>query len=384
MPTPNEDDDDVQQQDNGQQQEEQVSTGSKEWDKIIDDTAGTGAVAKDKQDDKAAQPGTRTDNTQQQDKGTKPAAREDEQQQQGERAAQRGQGNGEDTTVQPARSSARKFGDLFQSDTKGDIYDAQGQLIARQGAQRMIFHRLWPTLEANARELAGLRERHRNYEEANAVAKREGITLDEQGAAMQMFVQWKKDPIKMVSTLLTLAEQSGKDISSIRQSGGLTATDLRAAVQEIVGEAVKPFSFLTKQQEEQQQQQQLYDEVQTEYTAFIEDFPDARVHEGSIANVMRDKGLNHREAYFAVRAFAAERGLDWNKPLADQLLTKDGQTRQRNPSGAGNNRSQMPRIGGRGSSEAAHVEEGVNDQANANDSWDAIARRAMQKAGIQI
>lgn len=389
MPPENEEQqDDVQQNDNTQI--EQVSTGDKGWDKIIDDAAGLkpeGANDGTQQQQVGqTKPGTRTDGTQQRQQ----TQQREQQQQQPEIdpktgkpvVQQDGQGAREGEGVQPSRTTPRKFGNIFQSDARGDIYDANGALIARQGAQRMIFHRLWPTIEAGQRELTGLRERVSNYENANALAKKEGLSLDEHGAALQMFVQWKRDPVKTLATLLTVAEQGGKDITSIRQSQGLSLSDVRSAVKEIFDEGVKPFSFLTAQQQQNEEEAQLHDAVLTEYNAFKEEFPDATIHEGAIANVMRDKGLNHREAYFAVRAFAAERRLDWNKPLVPQLTGE--QQQQRNPSGGGNNRRQMPSMGGRVRSEAAHVEEGANDQANADESWDAIARRAMARHGIQV
>jgi len=366
-------------QQNDVQQIEQFSTGDKKWDDIIDRAAdlGTGDDKGQKQQTQQTTTGKTTDSTQQD------GAKQQVDPKTGKApVAGDGQSTTENQTVQPTRTSARKFGNLFQSDTNGNIYDANGALIARQGGQRAIFHRLWPTIEAQSRELGGLRSRIENYESANALAKKEGLTLDEHGAALQMFVQWKRDPVKTMNTLLTLAEQAGKDVSSIRQAQGLSAADLRSTVQEIVGEAIKPFSFLTEQQRVNQEEQQLHDEVTNEYNAFMEDFPDARVHEDSIANVMRDKGLSHRESYFAVRAFAAERGLDWTKPLAPQLA---GNGQQRNgPSGVGNNRRPLPSMNGRNRSETTHVAEGVNDQANAEDSWDLIARRAMAKHGIQV
>lgn len=373
---------DNQQQDN--QQTEQVSTGNEQWDKIIDNAAGFGTGDKgDDNADKTQQRGTSADGTQQGDKTQQRGQQQDRQQQNDNRTQQR-QGTGEDQGTQQTRSAARKFGEQFYSDAQGNIFDARGGLIAKQGGQRAIFHRLYPTIEAQERELAGLRQTVKNYTDANEIAKRENLTLDEHGAALQMFASYKKDPIKTLQTLLTLAEQGGRDISSIRQGQGVGVADIRSAVQEIVQEAIKPFSFLTEQQRERQEQQADYDAVTTEYNAFLEDFPDARLHEGAIAAVMRDKHVNHREAYFAVRAFAAENGLDWKKSLPEQIEARVAQQQGRRPSGDGNNRRPLPHMNGRNRNDNAHVEDGAMDQANASDSWDAIARRAMAKHGIQV
>ncbi len=227
--------------------------------------------------------------------------------------------------------------------------------------------------------MTGLRSRVESYENANTLAKKEGLSLDEHGAALQMFVQFKKDPVKTLQTLLTHAEQSGRDISAIRQSTGPSMADFRSTLEEVVDARLKRFDFITEQQERQREQASLAEEVQTQYAEFIEQFPDARVHEAAIANVMRDKGVNEREAYYAIRAFAAERGLDWKQPLAEQLVAQE---QRRNPSGDGKNRQKLPPMGGRGRIESNHVAAGSREQANANDSWDKIGQEVMRDLGL--
>lgn len=374
--------DENEQQNDAQQQDTDTnplaSTGSKDWDKIIDDSAGIG----EKQDEQKASntTGKSADGTQQAPiKQVDPAAVK--QQQPPDNITQQRQSTPQDQVTQQTRAPARKFGNLFQAGPDGNIYDTNGGLIAKQGLARSTFHRIWPTIEILARERAGLQQTVQNYESANELAKREGLSLDEHGAALQMFAQYKKDPVKTLNTLLTLAEQAGRDVSTIRQSSGPAVTDIRAAVQEIVQEAIKPFSFLTEQQKVIQQQNDDLEDVRNQYAEFVEEFPDSIVHTDALARVMRDKNISAREAYYAVRAFAATNGLDWNKPLAEQLVAKD---QQRNPSGDGQNRRQLPRMGGRNTREDTHVENGALDQNNANDSWDAIAKKAMAKHGIQL
>lgn len=351
-----------------------ASTGSEQWDKIIDDAAGTGEKKDVNAGKSTVDTSAKKDDLKQQQIDPNNKTPDNTQQQRQEPT--------QNPSNQQTRAVARKYGNLFQAGVDGNIYDTNGGLIAKQGMQRSIFHRIYPTIEAQARELGGLRETVKNYESANAIAQKEGLTLDEHGAALQMFVQYKKDPVKTLTTLLTLAEQAGRDVSTIRQATGPSLADFRAAVTEEVAKAVQPFSFLTEQQKVQQEQQLAYEEVQNQYAEFIEEFPDAVTHTDALANVMRDKDINAREAYYAVRAFAATRGLDWTKPLAPQLVAQE-QVKS-NPSGDGQNRRQLPRMGGRNPREDTHVENGALDQANANDSWDAIAKRAMAKHGIAI
>lgn len=361
-----------QQKPQGEEVSPHASTGDAVWDKLIDDVAGTGAQNV-KKPDRAPAADTNKE---------KPATQQQAGDEKTNTPAQQRQEPTQDTRTQQTPQIARKYGNLFQAATDGHIYDTNGGLIAKSGMQRSIFHRIYPTIEAQERELTGLRSKIQNYEQSNEIAKREGLGIDEHGAALQMFAAYKKDPVKTLNTLLTLAEQSGKDISTIKQSTGPSIADFRAAVAEEVANAVKPFTFLTAQQEQQQEQQELLSQVQQNYAAFIEEFPDARTHEQAIANVMRDRQVSEREAYYMIRAFASEKQLDWTKPLAEQLIGQDQQ--QRNPSGVGQNRRQIPVMNGRGRSEQTHVPAGARDQANAEDSWDSIARNAMRTHGIEI
>lgn len=365
---------DNQQQDNNNQQHDDSRTGREDLDAIIDRTIEQTNGPRNTNVNREAADGKDKDKNNQQ--------QQNRQQQQDDNTQRRGQGDAENQNVRQTRTSERQYGTQFRANAQGHIVDHTGAIVAHQGSQRAVFHKLWPMIDAATRERDAFRTRIETYENANKLAKEAGLALDEQGAALQLFVAWKKDPVKTLNTLLTMAEQGGKDVTSIRQGGGLSVSDVRAAVQEIVAEQIKPFSGLLTDREAAARNQEIADEVETEYTAFIEQFPDARVHEESIANVMRDKQLNHREAYFAVRAFAAERGLDWTKPLAPQLA---GNQQAQSPSGAGNNRQrQLPNMGGRGNVEGAHIKEGALKQADANESWDSIARRAFANAGIPV
>lgn len=381
---------DIEQQQNDTQQQQQdtgnenpvASTGSKQWDDIIDQHADTGQK-QDKQNGDAR--GKTAENTQQRTQQSNTQQQRGQETQQGEVSNQRRQGNVEGEGNYPARTTARKFGDVFFAGQDGNIYDSQGAKIASQGGARATFHRIWNVVEPHLRELDSLRQRVTNYENANAVAKQQKLSLDDQGAALQMYAHYKKDPVKTISTLLTLAEQGGMDVSSIRQGGGgLSLADMRAVMEEIVDSRMKPFSFITEDRQAQLAQREAQEAAQTEYTAFIEEFPDAERHVDAIATVMRKRDVNVREAYFITRTLAAERGLDWNKPLAEQLAAQQ-QEQNRNPSGGAGNRSrQVPRMGGRTQSDTTHVANGSRDQSGAEESWDAIGRRAMAKFNIPV
>lgn len=325
-----------------------------------------------------------------QQRGTQQQPNTQQQQQDPNATQQQRQGAQGTPPARTPNATPRKFGDLFYADGKGDIYDATGQLVAKQGYGRSVFHKVWGAAETALRENASYKQRLEMYENANRLAKDAGLTVDDQGAALQLMVQWKKDPVKTIGTLLTLAEQNGKDVSSIRQGGGgLNLADLRPAMEEMLQKAVAPFMGLVHQQQQSAEEQRLNDEVATQYAEFMEQFPDAKHHEDAIARVMRDHGYNHREAWFAVQAFAARNGLDISQPLAPQIQERQNPGNARTSGGGVNRQRPMPDLGnGRmqnnGSGRSTTVRAGSKASFDANDSWDKIGREIFASHGINL
>lgn len=313
-----------------------------------------------------------------------PQGREQGRQGQGRRGEQQqpqqgGQGDGTTRTVQQIPQAARQFGRMFLADGKGDIYDSQGTLITKQGYGRTVFHKLYPYIEGAVSENAQLKQRLESYENANAIAKQNGLTLDDHSAAMQLMVQWKKNPLETLNTLLKVAQDRGIDVSAIR-GGGVDVSALQSSLDELMEKKLARFAPFVQQQEQQARDAELNEVVIGEYNTFMQEFPDAAPHQGAIARVMRDQNMTHREAYFAVRAFAAHHQLDWNQSLEQQL---DARTKQSgNGQQPGNGRALPPMNGRTGMSDT--VAAGSRDAGSGDESWDSIARRTFRAHGIDI
>lgn len=296
----------------------------------------------------------------------------------------RGQSNDQSRTVQQVPQAARQYGNLFLADTRGDIYDARGNLVAKQGYGRSIFHKLYPYIEATATENASLKQRVDNFERANQIAKDNGLTLDDYGAGMQLMVQWKKNPLETLNTLLKVATDRGIDVSSIRGGGGLDPSALRSTVAELLQEHLKPFQPFVENQQRRQEEEEANAHIINEYNAFMIEYPDAIPHQMSMANLMRDHNMSHREAYFALRAIAGQYQLDFSqdlKPQLDALEAKRASNGQGTPSGSGNDRT-LPNMGGRANG-GGTVSAGSRNAGSPDESWDSIARRTFEQHGIR-
>jgi hypothetical protein len=301
---------------------------------------------------------------------------------QGQPAQQTGPQSGAPAQVQHVPQAARTYGNLFLADPNGDIYDAQGRIVAKQGYGRSIFHKLYPYIEAATTENAALRSRVDGYENANAVARQNGLTMEDYGAALHLMVQWKKNPIETINTLLRVAQERGNDVSAIRGGQpGIDPAALRSMVEEVVKQGLAPFQPIAEQQQRAQAQYQHEQEVLEQYNDFMRDFPDASPHQESIANVMRDHGMSAREAYFALRAFAAQNQLNWGADLKNQLLQRQPNGQMQPP--AGNGRQLPPMGGGRGNG-VANTPPLAMRGGDTDESWNSIIKRTFAQHGIDV
>lgn len=294
------------------------------------------------------------------------------------------QGDGRFAPDNRVPAAKRQYGDLFYADQQGNILNARGQLVAKQGYGRTVFHQMYPYIETLATENAAYKNRLDNYERANELAKQNGLTLDDQGAAMQLMVSWKKDKAGTLKTLLRIAQESGTDVTSIAGGGGLDPAALRTTMEELLDKRFSALQPLIQQINSTREQQEQNEAAMTEYYSFMEEFPDAAPHQMSIANVMRDHNMTHREAYFALRALAASKQLDWSLDLAPQLakLAKSPNG-QASPPGSGQDRALPPMRGGRNDT-GATTRAGARDGGTGEESWDHLLRKTFKQHGIDI
>lgn len=304
------------------------------------------------------------------------------QQQQPQSGAQPSQAAG----TQQIPAQARRFGANYWSDERGNIHDGKGQLVAPAGAGHAQFRRMYPYIESLEKEVTSTKQRIQAFEDANQLARAANLSLDDQGAALQLMVQWRKKPVETIATLLQHAESAGIDVSSIRQGGGgFDQNTARNLFKEVITEALQRFDPVVENFTQQREYNEALQAAAQEHTEFLQAFPDAEMHQDAIANVMRDKGLSAREAYLTIRAFAAEQHFDFTKPLPDQIRARQRQPQQRGgaPNGGGNNRP-LPDMSGRngGGNVNGYVPEGSRQPASADASWDSIAETTLAAFGL--
>lgn len=295
-----------------------------------------------------------------------------------------GQGAGEREDVRQIPQAKRQYGSLFYADQRGDIYNAQGQIVAKQGYGRSVFHQLYPYIEALTTENASFKNRFDSYEKANDIAKQNGLTLDDYSAAMSLMVSWKKNKADTIKTLLNIAQETGTDVAALQGGGGISPAALRATMEELLDSRFGKFQPLLDGIEQQRATQEENDATMTQYTAFMEEFPDAAPHQGALARVMRDHNYTPREAYFALRSVAAAQGLDWTQDLQPQLATKTSGNGQQQPPGSGQDRALPHMTGSRNDAGTAPANGRGGATGTGEESWDQLLRQTFKQHGIDI
>lgn len=361
-------------QDNGQ---DSVEDRGSRLDKMLDDHLAE-SDRDSSQDSGATAKATTTQQGTTQGQGRQPQ-RQGEGTNQDDRAQQRGQGDGRATQDGQDTRPPRSVGSFFRATGDGSIYDLQGRKVANAGLERRIFDRVTRYYNGMETEAAGLKQRLTNYEEANTVAKRENLSLEETAFGLRIVSAWKKDPIETLNFLLTQAQNQGKDISSIRSGGAaFDPAAVGSLLEEKLAAALAPLSPLLEQVQQAREIDEVREQVNNDITAFFQEHPNAVQHRPVLGALMQKLDIGDpREAWLTLREQAVIHGWDLNRPLVDQAQAT---VRQRNgaPTSDGNSRT-VPDMTGRGGGggNGSTVRAGALGAASKDDSWDDIVASSI-------
>jgi hypothetical protein len=278
-----------------------------------------------------------------------------------------------DTTQQTSTSETTDKGTTTkqtdeQSRGPQDLKDrTTGETIAAAGRERRYYEN-WQKSARSAQELTtkleALQGQVDAYEKSGGLGQQYSLSPDELNTGAQIMQAWKADPANTVKYLLTQAQAMGLNVE------GIGSTD-HNAIKTMIDQALAPIMQERQQNADTQRQEQ---EATRVYESFMSTYPDAQPHQSSLARLLaNDNSLSLEAAYFKLRSFYLEKGLDWSKSLED-LEKAMSQAPQKT--------TQQPLPHGR-----SHDESSVNDTAeiaSADTSFDDIIRNAMGEAGIKF
>jgi hypothetical protein len=182
----------------------------------------------------------------------------------------------------------------------------------------------------------------------------------------------KRDPVQAAQYILTQVRAAGHNVDDI--AGG--ATDM-GAIRNMIAELIAP---LTSEHKAREVEVAARREASDIYNGFVARYPDAKIHDASIARLLaNDSSLSPEAAYFKLKSFYLERGLDFNKPL--DVLQKEIDAKRASEQQQQGERGDSIPAGGRAASTVIANQDASFD-ANAQTS--DIVKAAMREAGMNV
>ncbi|NJL53769.1 hypothetical protein HC928_00590 [bacterium] len=270
----------------------------------------------------------------------------------------------------------------FGYDSKGNVIDDKGQILAKSGVERRLFEKsqmlAYQTRQRDAeidrlrKENTTLRESTANIPVLNSVPAQLGLNPQEAAMGMQLIANFKRDPIATLKYVLTEAQAMGHNIGELT---GDKSLDTRAIAQ-LIDQRLAP---ITQQRQQQEREVAIRQQAQQQYEAFVSnpEFQFARVHEDVLARlVSQDPQLTPETAYYKLQAWALQNQLDFSRPLESQVRQKmsvqDGQQQQPPV------QQQRPIVRGGGAAPVTTE----STYADPSASYADIVRQAMRDAGM--
>jgi hypothetical protein len=365
-------------------QQDQIDEGGK-LDKLLDDHIGQTSVDSrapaQGADKKGAGDGTQQRRSQQgdgQQRDVRGQGQDD----------RRGQGDGQRSAAGTASHTPRQLTSLFKSGADGAIYDANGTKVANGGLERRVAERVLGYYRGMETEHNALKQRMDAYEGANTAAREAGLSIEEHAMGMRLMSAWKVDPLKTINYLLTQAQARNIDVTPIRQGSGFDPAAVDSLLEKRFKALEDRFAPLLSNIEQQREDAEIRDQVQTEITAFFEEFPTAEMHRPVLGAIMQKTGYTPREAWFAVQAEAAKAGWDLTKPLPGQAQASHGNGAGNGAASTGVGRTRnLPDMSGRGAGggtrNARTVRAGSREVAGVDTSYDDIISDVLAEQGQQ-
>lgn len=201
-----------------------------------------------------------------------------------------------------------------------DLIGPDGKVIAKAGAERRFYEKAVrlerDQMNFKQNVLPQIREQYNAMEnQLNAYKqvvdgfKASDLSPQDIQSGFEFVRAWKKNPQDVVKFLLTSLQSNGINVDIEGMQPSINAE----AMKQMLDAKFEPFIKERERAEEQARQEQ---EVEQEYTSFIQKYPKAQVHDKTLAFMIRqDPSLTPELAYYKLQNFYLQKGLDFNVPL---------------------------------------------------------------------
>lgn len=281
-------------------------------------------------------------------------------------------GEGEPELAETPASDTPPEKPAIKFDEQNNIVDDKGEIIARAGAERRLFQKLQSaekSLEDNTRANEGFRQ-------FASAPQQMGLTPNEAVQGMQFISDLKTKPVEAARAILQEAMKQGYNLHDIigdQEGMGDSSMDM-GAMSRMIDAKLAPMTQKFTQQQQVDQERATQQNVVNQFVANHE-FAD--VHLDTLKHLMQNNpNLSSERAYFEIKTYAIQNGLDFSQPLAPQMEAMQQPVpapvtplQEPNP---------KPLPNGNVNSDVI-VEQSVI--ASGDDDWDSIVRSSMRDAG---
>ena len=267
----------------------------------------------------------------------------------------------------------------YRLDKGGNVTDAQGQVVAAAGRERRwletsesmrdyITHQREQitTLEQRATELVAT-----SKDALDGIPARLGLNTQEVDLGLKLSANFKTDPVGTARYILAEAMKLGYNLEQIMETAPGSNSINMAAITRMIDEKLEPFTSQRKLDVEAQTRER---DGTNAYNTFMQKFPDAAPHQDAIAGISNHYKIAPEDAYFQLKTWAAQRGLDFTRPLHAQL-----QQRATPPATTPSPTAPLPN-GGIAPSAVTDTPQIADEDVD----YDDIIKDAMREAGMAV
>ncbi|GMQ92461.1 MAG: hypothetical protein BMS9Abin11_1792 [Gammaproteobacteria bacterium] len=279
-------------------------------------------------------------------------------------------------TETPAQSTPTQ---KVTTDDKGNFIDEAGKIVASAGAERRMYEKLQRSERSTRHfesETIRLQDEINQNQALNNLPKQYNLNEQEVGLGLHIINQLKTSPVEAGRWILQEVMKSGYNLQQILGDvEGVPSSSLdMGAISRLIDEKLSP---ITNNFQQQESVTQTTEENRRNAEQFVATHDYADLHLDAIVNLMKSNPqMSSERAYFEVRQYAQENGLDFTQPLGQQIEAR----RKADPNAQQSNQPNRVMPDGNSASTTT-TQQPV--EVNADDDWDLIINQSMSEAGMQ-
>lgn len=285
------------------------------------------------------------------------------------------------------RSEMRALPNGLLQDKQGNlIHPKTGQIIARAGSERRLFERgqrMQTELEQRGNRIQQLEHQLNETRVLNDMPRELNLSTEDLRVGLPLVSEFIKNPVEGARKIIEMVAGMGHNISEIFGNNAGDTIEMRA-VARMLDERLKPLQELQTQRTQAAKDVEQRTAAQSKVREFFDSHENAEMHAEVINDLIGrrwqggDESFTPEKAYYELRVYAAQHGLDWNKPLKPQLEHQASASNGRpsQPDSTSRGPRSLPN-GHRGNTSQRSVRE--TEYADPMDSWEDIIRRSMPR-----